>query len=175
MIRILVADEHAVVREGLKQIVTANQDMVVAGEAKSGQEVLDEISKGHYDVVLLDISIPGRSWLDVLKELRRILKTEGTIEIWVPDLRKLVQAYLKPSLVACDGWYKFNPEKDATKWFNGRLFTYGPGEENWHRAAFDEEYLRRCLKQAGFRHTVRLNRPRGYDHKWINLGIAAVK
>ena len=70
MIRILVADAHAVVREGLKQIVAVNRDMVVAGEAKSGQELLDEISKSHYDVVVLDVSIPGRSWLDVLKELR---------------------------------------------------------------------------------------------------------
>jgi len=70
MIRILVADEHAVIREGLKQIVVVNQDMVVAGEAKSGQEVLDEISKSHYDVVVLDISIPGKGWLDVLKELK---------------------------------------------------------------------------------------------------------
>ncbi len=70
MIRILVADEHPVVREGLKQIVAASGDMVVAGEASSGQELLDEISKGHYDVVVLDTSIQGRNWLDVLKELR---------------------------------------------------------------------------------------------------------
>jgi len=70
MLRILLADEHTVVREGLKQIVAVNRDMAVAGEAKSGQEVLDEISKSHYDVVVLDISIPGKNWLDVLKELR---------------------------------------------------------------------------------------------------------
>ncbi|MFC2059813.1 response regulator [Chloroflexota bacterium] len=70
MIRILVADEHAVVREGLKQIVALNRDMVVAGEVKSGQEVMDEVSKSHYDVVVLDISIPGKNGLDVLKELR---------------------------------------------------------------------------------------------------------
>ncbi|MFC1893297.1 response regulator [Chloroflexota bacterium] len=70
MIRILVAEEHAVVLEGLKQVVAANQDMIVAGEARSGQEVLAEISKSHYDAVVLDISIPGKSWLDVLKESR---------------------------------------------------------------------------------------------------------
>ena len=70
MIRILVADDHTVVREGLKRIVADSRDMVVAGEARNGQEVLEEVLKGHYDVVLLDISIPGRSGLDVLKELK---------------------------------------------------------------------------------------------------------
>lgn len=70
MIRILVAEEHAVIREGLKQIVAVNRDMVVAGEANSAQEAIDEITKNHYDVVMLDVSIPGRNWLDVLKDLR---------------------------------------------------------------------------------------------------------
>ncbi|MFC1981517.1 response regulator [Chloroflexota bacterium] len=70
MIRIFVATEAGVVREGLKQIVAVNRDMVVAGEARNGQEVLDEISKSHYDVIVLDISMPGRSGLDVLKELK---------------------------------------------------------------------------------------------------------
>ena len=70
MARILIAEENAVIREGLKQIVAANRDMVVAGEARSSQEVLGEISKNQYDVVILDISIPGGNWLDILKDLR---------------------------------------------------------------------------------------------------------
>lgn len=70
MARILIAGENAVIREGLKQIVAANRDMVVAGEASAGQEVLGEISKNQYDVVILDISLPGGNWLDILKDLR---------------------------------------------------------------------------------------------------------
>jgi len=54
----------------LKQIVAATQDIEVAGEAKDGRETLDKISKENYDVVLLDISMPGISGLDVLKQLR---------------------------------------------------------------------------------------------------------
>jgi len=70
MIKILVADDHTIVREGLKQIVGEVGDMVVADEAGNGQEALAKIREGDYDVVLLDISMPGRSGLEVLKDIR---------------------------------------------------------------------------------------------------------
>jgi two-component system invasion response regulator UvrY len=70
MIRILVADDHAVVREGLKQIVRETSDMVVTGEAADGREVLRLIHEHDWDVVLLDIAMPGRGGLDILKELK---------------------------------------------------------------------------------------------------------
>ena len=70
MIKILVADDHAVVREGLKQIVRETSDMVVTGEAADGREVLRLIREHAWDVVLLDIAMPGRSGLDILKELK---------------------------------------------------------------------------------------------------------
>jgi two-component system invasion response regulator UvrY len=70
MIKILVADDHAVVREGVKQILSEIPDMVVAAEASSAQEVLNKVWENNYDVVLLDISMPGRGGLDVLKQLK---------------------------------------------------------------------------------------------------------
>jgi len=70
MIKILVADDHAIVREGLKQIVADTSDMVVAGEAVDGQEVLDKVRKEDWDLILLDISMPGRGGIDVLKDLK---------------------------------------------------------------------------------------------------------
>lgn len=70
MIKILIADDHAIVREGLKQILAETSDMVVAGEAANGQEVLEQILKDDYDLVLLDISMPGRGGLDTLKQLK---------------------------------------------------------------------------------------------------------
>ena len=70
MIKILIADDHAVVREGLKQIVQETHDIVVNGEAANGHEVLQLMDKDDWDVVLLDINMPGRSGLDVLKQLR---------------------------------------------------------------------------------------------------------
>jgi two-component system invasion response regulator UvrY len=70
MIKILIADDHAIVRQGLKQILAETPDMVVADEASNGQEVLNKVWEKEYDVVVLDISMPGRSGLDVLKQLK---------------------------------------------------------------------------------------------------------
>ena len=74
MIKILIADDHAIVREGLKQIVEKIPDMVVADEASNGEEVLSKIRKNDYHIVVLDISMPGpgRGGLDTLKQLKKI-------------------------------------------------------------------------------------------------------
>jgi two-component system invasion response regulator UvrY len=70
MLRILIADDHAIVRQGLRQIVSETQDMSVAGEASNGQELLNKIREGEYDVVVLDITMPVRNGMDVLRQLR---------------------------------------------------------------------------------------------------------
>ncbi len=70
MITLLIADDHAVVRQGLKQILEDQPDMKVAGEAQNGAEVLDLLRKGPWDVVLMDISMPGRNGLEILKDIR---------------------------------------------------------------------------------------------------------
>lgn len=70
MIKILIADDHAIVRRGLKQILTETADMVVAGEAQNGQELLEKMRSDQWDVVVLDISMPGRGGLDILKQLK---------------------------------------------------------------------------------------------------------
>jgi two-component system, NarL family, invasion response regulator UvrY len=73
MIRILIADDHAIVREGLKQIVAQTSDILVAGEASNAAEALEMARKLPIDLLLLDISMPGRSGLDVLVEVKRDL------------------------------------------------------------------------------------------------------
>jgi DNA-binding NarL/FixJ family response regulator len=70
MIRALIADDHAVVRQGLRQILLETSDMVVTGEAANGPEALERARGGGYDVIVLDITMPGRSGFEVLKELR---------------------------------------------------------------------------------------------------------
>jgi two-component system invasion response regulator UvrY len=70
MINILIADDHAIVRKGLKQILAETQDMIVSGEASNGFEVMEKVKNNHYDVLLLDISMPGKSGLDILRELK---------------------------------------------------------------------------------------------------------
>jgi DNA-binding NarL/FixJ family response regulator len=72
MIRILVADDHEMFREGIKRICEDNPDLVVAGEAGNGNEVLDKISQEDFDLLLLDIAMPGLSGLDALKQLKTL-------------------------------------------------------------------------------------------------------
>ncbi len=72
MITVLIADDHAVVRQGLKQILEEQPDMRIAGEAQNGGEVLDLLATGSPDVVLMDISMPGRNGLEILKDIRRL-------------------------------------------------------------------------------------------------------
>lgn len=71
MIRLLVVDDHAVVRSGIRHVVQESADIAVAAEAGSGAEALELSGKNEFDVILLDISMPGRGGLDVLKELRQ--------------------------------------------------------------------------------------------------------
>jgi len=71
LIRVLIADDHPVVRRGLRRILEDEVDMEVAGEAKNSQETLDLVSKRKCDVIVLDIEMPGRSGLDVLIDLKK--------------------------------------------------------------------------------------------------------
>ncbi|MGD0856183.1 MAG: response regulator transcription factor [Dehalococcoidia bacterium] len=66
MIKILIADDHPVVRQGLRQILADIPDMIVEGEAGDGYEVLDKVKQGDYDLVLLDISMPKLNGIDIL-------------------------------------------------------------------------------------------------------------
>jgi two-component system invasion response regulator UvrY len=69
MIRILIADDHALMREGLKQILATAGDMCVTGEASDGFQTLDCARKGKCDLLLLDMSMPGRNGVDLIKQL----------------------------------------------------------------------------------------------------------
>jgi two-component system invasion response regulator UvrY len=69
--KILLADDHAVVRHGLKQILTDEFKRATFGEARNAQEALDLVWKQDWDVVVLDITMPGRSGLDALREIKK--------------------------------------------------------------------------------------------------------
>jgi len=80
VIKVLVADDHAIVRRGLRQILAETPDIMVGGEAANAQEVLDLVRGQHWSVVILDLSLPGSSGLELLADLRKEK----------PDLRVLV-------------------------------------------------------------------------------------
>jgi len=71
VIKVLVADDHAVVRRGLRQILTETQDIMVGGEASTAQEVVDLVRAQRWDVVILDVNLPGGNGIELLADLRR--------------------------------------------------------------------------------------------------------
>ena len=69
--RILIADDHAVVRQGLKQILAAEFSQAVFGEASNGQQAIELVWRESWDVLVLDITMPGQNGLDVLKAIKK--------------------------------------------------------------------------------------------------------
>ena len=69
-IKILIADDHAIVREGLKQIVAEEKDILVEGEAENSEQLMELLEKGKWSLVVLDINMPGKSGLEALKDIK---------------------------------------------------------------------------------------------------------
>ena len=78
--RVLIADDHAIVREGLKRILATDPAFAVAGEAKDGHEVLATVRAGGFEVLLLDLSMPGRNGIELIQQ----------VKVERPELRVLV-------------------------------------------------------------------------------------
>jgi DNA-binding NarL/FixJ family response regulator len=70
MIRVVIADDHTIVREGLKQLLTAAGDLEVVAEAVDGHQVLDCARKVDFDVLVLDMSMPGKSGMELIRQLK---------------------------------------------------------------------------------------------------------
>lgn len=118
--------------------------------------------------------VPWTNTVGALKEVHRILRPGGVLEVWVPDGEKIIRTWLDGAPER-DGWWRYNPDHDPDVWLNGRIFTHGPGEENFHRALFTPRLLRKQLLAAGFVTLQGLAKPRGYDHGFINMGMGATK
>ena len=72
MIRVLIADDHAIVRGGLKEILAHHLEDVVCGEAENAQQVLAQVQRHSWDLLILDITMPGRSGYDILGDLEKM-------------------------------------------------------------------------------------------------------
>lgn len=71
MIKVLIADDHPIVRRGLKQILVEQRDMTVGGEARNAKEALDLADNGNWNVMVLDLNMPDMNGLDVLKQVKK--------------------------------------------------------------------------------------------------------
>jgi len=98
---VFIVDDHPIVREGLKQIVTSDPEITVAGEAATGAEALAALASGDYDVAVIDLSLPDRSGLDVVAAVTRadlpmlILSMEREEEYALRALREGAAGYLE--------------------------------------------------------------------------------
>ena len=72
MIKVFIVDDHEIIREGLKKILKEESDLVVVGEAQSGDEVLQNIKEIDCDIMLLDMNMPGRSGLELIADLKKL-------------------------------------------------------------------------------------------------------
>jgi DNA-binding NarL/FixJ family response regulator len=110
MIRILLADDHDVVRKGLRQILAEAIPDALFAEAESGEEAAGLVREAEFDILILDISLPGRSGLDVLKELRQarpklpvlVLSMYPEEQLAVRALRAGAAGYLSKKSAAAD-------------------------------------------------------------------------
>lgn len=94
MIKILIADDHSIVRQGLRKIVDYDPEMKVIGEANNGAELLSLIREESVDVVILDISMPGRNGLETLKDLKRLYPALPVIILSIhPEDQYAVRAF----------------------------------------------------------------------------------
>jgi DNA-binding NarL/FixJ family response regulator len=90
MIKVCLVDDHTIVRKGLKQILEQNKEIEVSGEAKNASEMFKMLKTENFDVIVLDISLPGRSGIDALKQLKDL----------VPDLPVLILSMHPPEQYA---------------------------------------------------------------------------
>ena len=72
MIRVLIADDHAILRRGLKEILLRELDGVICGEAENAEQILEQVQSRDWDLIILDITMPGRSGLDVMRDLKAV-------------------------------------------------------------------------------------------------------
>lgn len=93
MIKLLVADDHAIVRKGIEQIIAKTEDIAVVDEAQSGSDVLDKVARNVYDMVLLDVSMPGKDGLEVLKEIKILRPKLAVLMLSMyPEIQYVVRA-----------------------------------------------------------------------------------
>ena len=94
MIKILIADDHAIVRQGLRRIPAETSDMVVGGEAQNGEEVLNKVRSGDWDVVVLDITMPALGGIEAAARIRRVAPNSKIVFLSQHDSEKIAQAAL---------------------------------------------------------------------------------
>ena len=107
-IRLLLVDDHTVLRSGLRLLLDSNQDMTVVGEAESGEEAIEKVKEINPDIVLLDISMPGMGGIQALQKIKQISETKVLMLTMHAD-----EEYLKEGLQAGASGYVLKQAADS--------------------------------------------------------------
>ncbi|MBI4825626.1 MAG: response regulator transcription factor [Nitrospirae bacterium] len=163
MIKILIVDDHAIVREGLKQILSETSDIVVTGEANNGQEALEKVWHNKYDVVLLDISMPGRNGLEILKQIKHdnpalqvlILSVSPEEQYAVRALKAGASGYLTKESTPNELIAAIRKVSSGKKYVSSSLaerlacHLEAKSEDSLHESLSDREYEVMCMIASG--------------------------
>ena len=163
MIKILVVDDHALIRKGLKMLLEENLDFKVKGEAETGTQAVQMVREQHFDLVLLDISLPDKHGMDVLKQLK--LEQPG-IKVIVLSMHPEEQYGVRALKAGAVGYINKQsaPESlvgaiqqviSGKKYISGTLAEQllnnliGESQELLHQSLSNREYQTLCLMSSG--------------------------
>ena len=163
MITVLIADDHDIVREGVKQIVSETNDITVGGEARTGAEALEQVRRRSWDVVILDLNLPDRPGLDVLTQIRSLA---AQVPVLILSMHEDVSYAARALKGGASGYVNKNSArkhlvKAIRKLARGERFLtaelaeslafdqiHAPGDHT-HQALSDREFQVLCLIAAG--------------------------
>ena len=163
MINILVVDDHALIRKGLKMLLEESHDFEVKGEAESGAQAIKMVREQHFDLVLLDISLPDKHGMDVLKQLKL---EQPDIKIIVLSMYPEDQYGLRALKAGAVGYINKQsaPENLVSaiqqvirgkKYISGTLAEQllnnliGDSQDQLHQSLSNREYQTLCLMSSG--------------------------
>jgi len=163
MIRVLITDDHAIVRHGLKKILSDTDDMSVTGEADTGAQAIKFVREIPCDVVLLDISLPDRNGIEVLKQIKKerpklpvlMLSMHTEREFAVRALKAGASGYLTkqsaPMQLVAAIRHVFSGKKYITPSLAEEVANMlsGDSEQPAHKVLSDREYQTLCLIASG--------------------------
>ena len=154
MLRILIADDHEIVRKGLMKVLSETLQPVKVEEARNGQEAISKVWKSEYDLVVLDIKMPGKSGMDVLKEIKNhqpklpvvILSMHPEEQFAIRAIRAGASGYLTKESVGDELVLAIRKALKGEKYISGSLAQILAGELNvdvekpCHELLSDREY-----------------------------------